>query len=71
MKYKKPKLHKMFSVDIINAYCESGNRTTGNPSCIAGAGADAGGCANGPAALTKCAQGSAADTKCDVGTCFD
>ena len=68
MKYLKPKLYKVFPLDLVEAVCASGNEAGSAPSCTSGPEASGGGCASGAAASSRCLPGAAAGSKCDAGT---
>lgn len=69
MKYKKPKLYRMFPLDLKESVCMNGNEAANPPSCAAGPEA-AGGCASGAAASGKCLPGAAAGMRCESGAGF-
>jgi len=68
MKYKRPKLYKMYPFESSSALCANGEQANSN-SCLAGPEA-VGGCGSGTAASSRCSAGTAAGINCKSGTGF-
>lgn len=69
MKYKKPRIYRIFPMKISEAFCGDGASAV-SMSCVAGPEAS-GGCKSGAAAAATCLPGAAAGMSCNAGTGFD
>ena len=72
MRYKVPKLYRIFPLHLAEAVCADGAEASLNPpSCKAGPEAGGGGCEAGTAAASRCLPGAAAGSACDSGIAFE
>jgi len=69
MKYKSPKLYKIFPSEPKEAVCAGGNEAS-SLACRSGPEASSG-CGMGAAASGRCVSGAAAGSKCDAGTGYE
>jgi hypothetical protein len=68
MKYRIPKLYRIFPFVTVEAACASGDHASIPPSCSNGPEAvGSGGCVSGAAASGRCLSGAAAGLKCEAG----